>query len=155
MRYMGEIKNRSVRLDQENYDWLVGLPGRSLNEAIERLRTQNGAEIPHDTAISEILELVRSLPDATDIEGVLRNVIQEFRAARTSSVPPSASSSDPATIPGVSRGMPPTGPTTRIQCEHCGEHFESESRLNKRCPGCVTKGHSRSRYNCEQCRLEA
>lgn len=147
MRYMGEIKNRSVRLDQENYDWLVGLPGRSLNEAIERLRTQNGGESPQETAVSEILELVRGLPDATDIEGVIRNVIQEFRAARTASVPvttlPAASGAFEETVPVDNRAK-------NCRCRHCGQPFAGP-RFSTLCSECKSTGHTLTPAECPRC----
>jgi hypothetical protein len=65
---------------------------------------------------------------------------------------------DPATIPGVSRGIAVPAvseATVSVQCEHCGEHFDSNSRLNRRCGECGEKGHSRTRYDCAECRLNA
>ena len=60
----------------------------------------------------------------------------------------------PATIPGVSRGMP-LAQAFRTMCEHCGQKFDSESRFNKRCSRCEADGHGRSRYDCEQCRINS
>lgn len=165
MRYMGEIKNRSLRLDEENYKWLAGLPGRSLNEAVERLRRAN-AEIQANTgagliapaleekaaAISEILELVRGLPDATDIEDVIRNVIQEAGGSGGAQRNVTQGAFDPATIPGVTRGPLPAV-LVRVACEHCGEKFETDRPKIKRCSDCEQTGHAVSRYDCAECRL--
>lgn len=144
MRDMGDVRNRSVRLDQENYDWLVGLPGRSLNEAVERLRMQNGAGNPQETAVSEILELVRGLPDATDIEGVMRNVIQEFRAARATSVPATASAA-----------LAPAAETVdnrpkNCRCRHCPERFAGPKWATI-CPDCKSTGHTGQPAECPRC----
>jgi hypothetical protein len=67
---------------------------------------------------------------------------------------------DPVTIPGVTRGLPVEnkasgGLTVRVMCQHCGKKFDAESRRETTCSGCEEKGHKGSRYDCEQCRLEA
>lgn len=65
---------------------------------------------------------------------------------------------DPASIPGVSRGVPVQAPpvsTVRVMCQHCGAKFDAESRRETTCESCSEKGHKGSRYDCEQCRLES
>jgi hypothetical protein len=81
------------------------------------------------------------------------SVAGEAEQAHVSAVPAGAPTGkyDPSTVPGVTKGVPPpSGIPTR--CEHCGVKFESESRRNRRCPGCEEAGHAPSR-DCEECRL--
>jgi Zn finger protein HypA/HybF involved in hydrogenase expression len=135
---MSEVKNRSVRLDEENYTWLQGLPGRSLNEAVERLRTESkGAVGKTDTTVAEILELVRSLPDASDIEDVMRNVMQEFRSARSAANSPG--------IPVETPSLP-----KNAFCRHCGQRFAG-SKFATVCPGCKGSGHTLGPAECPAC----
>lgn len=66
---------------------------------------------------------------------------------------------DPASIPGVSRGVPPeTKPMPsgafRVMCQHCGKKFGAETRRETTCVCCEEKGHKGTRYDCEQCRLD-
>ncbi len=142
MRYMSEVRNRSVRLDDENYEWLTRLPGRSLNEAIERVRTtaaDHGGE--RRDAIGEVLELVRALPDAGDIEGVLRNVIQEFKAQKAGSTQVSS------TAPSVEAGFP-------VQCAHCGGARRGSTKFATICFGCKSSGHTNEPRDCPKCTID-
>jgi predicted Zn-ribbon and HTH transcriptional regulator len=134
---MSEVKNRSVRLDDENYRWLQELPGRSLNEAVERLRAGNGGVVKTDATVAEILELVRSLPDAADIEDVMRNVIQEFRAARN--LP------DSPGIPVETPSLP-----KNAFCKHCGHRFAGV-KFATICPDCKSSGHTLAPAECPAC----
>lgn len=66
---------------------------------------------------------------------------------------------DPATVPGVSRGVPVAAPAAAkaftVMCQHCGSRFSAESRRETTCGLCAENGHKGSRYDCDQCRLES
>lgn len=149
---MGEIKNRSVRLDDENYGWLTGLPGRSLNEAVGRLRTAADIGTPFEKqdAIAELLELVRSLPDTVDFEEVVRRVIQEAKIGeKPQSVPsavvlPSASEPFEEEIPVVDKRP------KNCRCQHCGKPFAGP-RFSTLCSDCKSAGHTLSPAECPKC----
>lgn len=158
-RYMGEVKNRSVRLDDENYAWLGTLPGRSLNEAIERLRlgepvttSVNGADLGQLVPVTaELLDLVRSLPDEADIERVVRVVMEEVGRAKigekasrhsVSIMPPSEPFEEE--IPVVDKRP------KNCRCRHCGKAFAGP-RFTQICSECKSVGHTLSPAECPVC----
>lgn len=106
-----ETRNHSIRVDDGVWDWLQELPAktgtRSLNDALQSLMQSSGSND------SELLELVKALPDESDIslvvEETLRRVSAELRQERQAQTPASAHGSgfDPASVSGIQRGMPP------------------------------------------------
>jgi hypothetical protein len=144
---MGEIKSRSIRLDDENWEWLAKLPGRTSNDAVGDLRfrcsTEN-ATTERDMLVLEItgkidetLELARSLPDAVTIEETVRRVIQEFKAQKAGT----------SSAPAGPVGFP-------IQCGHCGRAARGATKFATICMGCKGDGHSNEPRDCPKCTLD-
>jgi hypothetical protein len=153
--YMGEIKSRSIRLDDENWEWLSGLPGRSANEAVGALRGAGADEL------GEVLEFVRSAP--SEFEEACLRAIERFKDAGSSSSTAAnmsnfqpGTSFDPASIPGVSVGLP--APKVEGQwpcrCVHSGcqgSKFMGVSRFQNLCDGCREAGHLGDARSCRAC----
>lgn len=175
-----EIKSRSIRLDDENWEWLSGLPGRSANESISTLRTLSGGSmavgptvktLTPDTRLDEALELLRSLPEtfmeAMDAykarnQRVLPAVDSRLSAPFISPAKPSDIEAspegfytDPATIPGVSLGLPPKPVGSHpCRCIHSGcrgANFLGTSKFQNLCPECSESGHRGEPRNCGSC----
>lgn len=114
---MGEVKNRSLRLDDDNYGWLSGLPGRTLNDALTDYRASlDGPDVPGplaelreriDRVGGQLSAQIEDLPDDDRIADVMRTVIAEVKAQRAGAaqVPSGSVSGDPGSIPGVVRGV--------------------------------------------------
>jgi hypothetical protein len=127
---MGEIKSRSVRLDDENYGWLNGLPGRTFNEAVGDLRAsldgvaQSNAEEMKDR-FRRIEGMLAEMPGLEEIQDALREVVLEFKGQKVQTV--AATSANPLTIPGVQRGVGP--PKRETGAERAArERFERQER---------------------------
>ncbi len=152
---MSKIKSRSIRLDDENWQWLSSLPGRSANEAISTLRDGQ----PADTRLDEVLEFVRSSP--SEMEEACLRAISRWKSgsslvSNTSSIQPSmpATSFDPKTIPGISVGPPKTEGQFRCRCIHTGcrgSYFQGASRFQTLCDVCLGLGHSGDPRSCRIC----
>lgn len=169
MSRMGEIKNRSIRLDDENWEWISKLPGRTQNEAIANLRGESGGPVwgrgleplleSQRVFGDEILEFVRSAP--SEMEEACLRAISRWKsgsspASNTSSIQPSmpATSFDPRTISGVSVGPPKTEGQFRCRCIHTGcrgAYFQGASRFQNLCDVCLGLGHSGDPRSCRIC----
>lgn len=129
---------RPIRVDDDVWEALNALPGKSVNEKLRLLLIDTAPAVsvtvfdredfePSRIAICETLELVRSLPSVEDIEAIVDATMQRKIEERAASRPPASSGGagyNPASIPGVhvagdmaSRSMRNTGgemvPTTR------------------------------------------
>lgn len=100
-----EVKSRSIRLDDENWTWLSGLPGRTSNDAIGALRVGagNGADELRET-LRRLVSAVGELPTSDEIRETLREVVSELKGQKAAQAVPSGSGLNPASVPGVSRG---------------------------------------------------
>jgi hypothetical protein len=148
---MGEVKNRSLRLDDDNYGWLSGLPGRTLNDALSEYRARlNGSESAEPVwgdgltpllelqktfgdKLEEVLMLVQSLPD--DTKTALREVVTELKGQKA----PAATQEPTAPAPFNPR------------CVHHGDTFPAWNRNASLCPDCKREGHSNDPRDCPQC----
>lgn len=117
---MGEIKSRSVRLDDENYGWLNGLPGRTFNEAVGNLRAsldgvaQSNAEEMKDR-FRRIEGMLAEMPGLEEIQDALREVVLELKGQKAQ------------TVAGVQRGVGP--PKRETGAERAArERFERQER---------------------------
>jgi hypothetical protein len=152
--YMSEIKSRSIRLDDENWEWLSGLPGRSANEAVGALRGETAAEL------GEVLEFVRSAP--SEFEEACLRAIERWKSERPGSAQiPSTfqqgdlpTNFDPASIPGVSTGAPKVEGQWPCRCVHSGcrgSKFIGVSRFQNLCDECREVGHLGDARSCRAC----
>lgn len=140
MHYVGEIRNRSLRLDDENYAWLQGLPGRSLNDGVERLRLTGGV-VPTDVMqcnaeVAEILELVRSLPEA--IETALALALEPLLGGAGAVSGPLDRDSETDRRP------------KNCFCKHCGSRFAGP-KFSTICSECKGSGHTLTPSECPKC----
>lgn len=130
LRYMSEIRNRSLRIDDENYAWLQGLPGRSLNEAIERLRLNSdvgkGDVMQCNAEIAEILDLVRSIAANTEIRNPM------------------------ALLPTSAGELGIDNRPKNAYCKHCGNKFAG-AKFATICPSCKSSGHTLAPAECPAC----
>ena len=166
---MGEIKSRSIRLDDENWEWLSKLPGRTSNEALLNHRVwvtsledvSRGAEgqlVDVRPVLEEILELQRGAPETMKravVEGIQewkgRTSTTNFTPSTTSFNPPQGDVgvaepevTDPRTIAGVTQGPPKKvegGFPCRCQHSGCqGAKFSGRTKFQSRCDECEEKG---------------
>jgi hypothetical protein len=167
---MGEIKNRSVRLDDENFGWLNSLPGRTFNDAVGDLRvsldgvTQSNADELGER-FNRIEGMLAEMPGVEEIQEALREVVVELKAqkggAQVASEPRQGGSRfvatavsegfDPAQIAGVKKGIAGQFP---CRCTHSGcrgSKFMGLRRGENLCPSCFEKGHTGEPRNCGPC----
>lgn len=148
---MSEIRNRSIRVDDEVWAAIQGLPGRTQNEALRAALFGNGSDT--EAKISEILELSRSMA------GTIEGAILQADAALTREIIRSPAHADPRTVPGVSVGMPPPEVEARdgfpCRCIHanCGKKFIGATRTANICENCRENGHKGNPSTCPECLL--
>lgn len=136
---MSEVKTRSIRLDDENWQWLANLPGRTSNDAVTALRAS--AEQKGDTVtgspeeLSELVELVRSLPDSTDMRQLMQEVFSELRFEKV------AAHADAE----ITDNRP-----KNAYCKHCGSRFVG-AKFATICPECKSSGHTLTPADCPVC----
>ena len=102
---------------------------------------------------------LEGLPDADAIADVVRSVIAEFKAQKAMpSQIPSASmpannsiSFDPASIPGVSVGVPKGFPCRCVHSGCKGSKFQGASKYANLCLACQESGHRGDPRNCQEC----
>lgn len=125
-------KNRTVRLDDDNFKWLTELPGRSVNDAITAFRERNGT-VTVEAKVDEILELARDLPGPLEIEEIVQRVVGEG-AAEASSVSSSVADKRPK----------------NCFCKHCGSRFAG-TKYASICADCKSSGHTLQPSECPGC----
>jgi hypothetical protein len=167
---MGEIKNRSIRLDDDNWSWLSGLPGKTSNEAVGELKRAYedawekvmGARREFE---NEVLGRLRMLPET------FMGTMDEYKSIQAEKKRGSRFERGPIAVEVKPiGGLEPMGPAPmgftgssvlpinpvekpfRVMCQHCGVKFGSESLKETTCEGCGGKDHKGSRYECEVCR---
>jgi len=161
-------------LDDENWEWLSGVPGRSANEAIGLLRARvesgavsEGLTVAQTEILDEMLDLVRGLPDRAAIKEVVREAGRELRAEKGMGSPlPNTFVSEPVftegrdfQLPaGIGVGMPKKVIAGQIPCvcKHSGCRFGDGKFMGTRrgqdlCPDCVEKGHGGEPRDCKVC----
>lgn len=155
-----EIKNWSIRVDDEVRGALQGLPRgkQTLNDALRALLIEPAArdmELQEEgrlrANVEEILELLRSLPET------FMEAMDAYKArGRVSSGEPMVSMHELPQVAGESVNGPmvvdvlsaaPFNP----RCLHCGENFGSYSRSASICPECKKIGHYGEPRNCDVC----
>lgn len=140
MYYMKEVKNRSVRLDDENFEWLGKLPGRTLNDAVTGLREERLASAPAEDhlgsalrdigrGVGEILELLRGHAAPTAVSAACEPLPQSSYRGSLESLAP--------------------GPNL-LPCRHCGLDAQIHPRAGawRACSNCQRDGH----FNISECR---
>ncbi len=137
---MSEIKSRSIRLDDENWAWLSGLPGRSANEAVRELRRADAR--PRDK-LDEVLEHLRALPQT------FQEAMDEYKA-RNGKV------STPSVVPSTFAPRAEVEKTAEQfpfhpRCLHCGENFGAWNRNASLCTDCKVARHSGDPARCDVC----
>lgn len=107
---MDTTKVRSIRLDDEIWERVQALPGKTINDALRVLMDGADARISKilqlmekpavpDTRIDEILEHAQSQVSIEDIQEVFENAIQAARDAKEAQ-----RATNPAAVPGVQQG---------------------------------------------------
>lgn len=90
-------------------DAINDLPGSTINEKL-RARLIGGETAGEPSQLGEALELLRSLPDAEDMEQIIDSTMRRIIDERAASRATGANGFDPASIPGVNvgaRNLPP------------------------------------------------
>lgn len=132
-------RNRTLRLDDENYEWLNSLPGKSLNDALTALRdgeqptgSLDGGKFQTlyervnrmEIMLEELLELARSEPQHSRPDHI-------------------------ATINERDEPLADNRPKNAF-CKHCGNKFAG-SRFATICSGCKSQGHTNQPAECPRC----
>lgn len=130
MSRMGELRNRSIRVDDDVWAAIQALPGRTQNEALRAALFGNGSDI--DGKISEILELSRSM--AGTIEGAILNAgAQVTREIMETTAHP------------LTDNRP-----KNCFCKHCSNRFAGP-RFASICSNCKSGGHTNQPSECPLC----
>lgn len=130
-----DIPKRSIRLDDEVWARLQALPGKTINEGLRSLLVEGSDQL---AATLETLELVRSLPDAEQIETIIDAALQrkiEERAASRTQQP------EELAQPGV------------CVCRHCGSNIvlRPGQAATSTCSRCIAVGHWSRAGDCRKC----
>jgi hypothetical protein len=109
------MKNTSIRVDDDVWQWLTVQPGRTVNDKLRGLMVAPQPASGPDVRLDEILEHVRSIaavmpnetiPDSEQMEMIvdlaMQRKIDERAAARTCG--PTAHAFDPRSVPGIQTG---------------------------------------------------
>ena len=109
-----ETKGHTIRVDDEVWAWVNGLPG-SINEALRELMSARGSSGDSLTLL-EILEHTRTmaaeLPDAEQMQTIVEDALQ--RKIEERAVRPAEAGYNPASVPGVQVGAHNLPPPRRL-----------------------------------------
>lgn len=138
---MSEAKVRTVRLDDENFEWLGKLPGRTLNEAITALRQDSGS--------NDLLERLSKLPTIEQIRAIVDDAFQisDFDKRREETRERMDRGARATERTGIIGGFP-------CRCVHSGcrgSKFTGTARFQNICPECSESGHKGEPRNCQSC----
>lgn len=139
MEERGEIKSRSIRLDDVNWKWFSELPGRTSNDAVSALRDGGRVAPAFDgiDALSEILDLVRGIPDEVAIEEIVLRAIDKWKSQKATSSVNSSTLAAPIGFP--------------IHCQHCGNDGRGSTKFATICFDCKREKHVAPISDCPPC----
>ena len=146
---MTETRSRSIRVADDVWEAIQALPGKTDDALRDVLLTKAAPKVDSHAEVNrwfretwerldEILEVVQPPSGA----GVWH------KAEMVAGV------RDPASIPGVSVGVPRATGQFPCRCVHSGcqgAKFQGASKFANRCPECEEKGHTLNSRECQEC----
>ncbi len=143
---MGELRNRSIRVDDDVWAAIQRLPGKTNDALRVALLGEDGqdpvSQMPHHVA--EILELSRSMA------GTLEGAILQADAAVTQAVFAERSILKLPAKGDLHPEQPADNRPKNVTCRHCGARFAGQ-RFATICSSCKSDGHTLTPAECPIC----
>ena len=143
---MGEAKHRGIRLDEDNWQWLNGLPGRTLNEALTALRNTERSEAINTAAVNQSVDSEKFQKLYERVNRMEIMVEELLELARSE---PQRSTNAIVTANQRDEPISDNRPKNAF-CKHCGERFAG-SRFATICSSCKSQGHTNEPAECPKC----
>ena len=155
MEEKGETRSRSLRIADDVWEAIRGLPGKTDDALREVLIGGETVTTPQAVGaavrvmqrvmqrdMEHVLELVQGMPSVSDVEEVVRRVIAEFKAAKA------AGSS------AVSENGAPAFAGFPIRCLHCPTGDRGATKFATICFECKGSGHFNQPAECPVCTVD-